>query len=133
MPCNRFLLLHKNRSCIKLRFHDTEGLFNSPKIMVCSINCRGRHSNFWCYNHVISCQLFCVFYCIFVYFHFDFPGCFFSFSISRKKGDIFCAVSIFGFLCFTCPESFCFFYLPIDFMILLFGQFWMECYNTFFC
>lgn len=53
MAGERFLLLHINRSCVKLGFHDAEGFLDPPEIVIGSINLRSLHLGFRSYDHVI--------------------------------------------------------------------------------
>ena len=133
MPCDGFLFLHISRSGIKLRFHDTEGFLDPPEVMVGSIDFRSAHMDLRSYNHVISGQFLCVFYCLFIYLDLDFSSRFCSFLICRNKGNILGTVSIFRFFCFTRPEFFCFFHLSVNFIYLLFRKLRVKGHNTLFC
>ena len=91
------------------------------------------HMDLRSYNHVISGQFLCVFYCLFIYLDLDFSSRFCSFLICRNKGNILGTVSIFRFFCFTRPEFFCFFHLSVNFIYLLFRKLRVKGHNTLFC
>jgi len=54
---NRIRKLDKNRPCIQIAFHDPEGFFNPPELVVNTINFKRIHLDLGSNNAVVSCKV----------------------------------------------------------------------------
>ena len=101
--------------------------------MVGSIHLGCSHVDLWSNDHVITCKSAGILNGFFVYFNFYSTLCFFSLFISGNKRNIFRTIAIFGSFCLAGFELLCFLDLPVYFIFLFCGKFWIECYDPFFC